>query len=442
MQADSSIPSGDFIPPHNLATEESVLGSILIAGEIPTALMDFDAADFYSERNRRVYRAIRSLSGRGVAIDQVSVSFELQARGELEQIGGAGYLGELVRITPTSLHAEYYAGEVSRLAARRRILRVLQDSFVHALDADLEPHNAAERIGDAIRGAAQVPEHQKTRHTWRELVDQLMEQSAKPAGERLPTSFRYIDRALGGGIERGSLAILAANTGMGKTTLATQWALDWARMGKRVGILSFEMAGTALVTRTVAAQSSVPTLSVGDTLRGQTADLERVMEATGAQSELPIVVDTKMRDIRGIEGWIRRERRQTGLDCVIVDHMQLLPMSDNQHRVSQMDALAISLKRTALELNMVVLAISQPNRAGLNSNGGRLTVSALRDSHGIGANADVVLAMYEPERRGDSKDDRRQKIELHFAKNRFGPDTMREYLEFDGAYSRFKPWKE
>ena len=83
---------------------------------------------------------------------------------------------------------------------------------------------------------------------------------------------------------------------------------------------------------------------------------------------------------------------------------------------------------------------SQRGRAGFTARW--LTVSALRDSHGIGANADVVLAMYEPERRGDTKDDRRQKIELHFAKNRFGPDTMREYLEFDGAYSRFKPWKD
>ena len=434
----NTAPSGDFIPPHNIAAEEAILGSILLQGSIPATLTDFDAGDFYAERNRRVYQAFQSLAERGIAIDQVSTAVELEEHGLLEQVGGAGYMGQLVVVTPTSLHAQYYAAQVSRLAARRRILRVLQDSVFRALDADTEPHDAAESISDLILNAAQVPEHYKTRFTWTELLNRVMEQSAKPAGERLPTGFKPIDYSLGGGIERGSLAILAADTGMGKTTLAMQWALDWARLGKRIGVMSFEMVGEALATRAMASEANVPTLRLEDSLRNETADSDRVMDAVSAQYELDIVVDTRMRDIEGIVGWIRREHRQGGLDCVVVDHLQLLPTSDTQHRVAQMDALAISLKRVALELNMVVLAISQPNRAGLSSNNGRLTVSALRDSHGIGANADVVMALHKPDLK--DKDETRSKVVLHFAKNRFGPDGSEMAMQFDNAFSRFKPW--
>ena len=85
----------------------------------------------------------------------------------------------------------------------------------------------------------------------------------------------------------------------------------------------------------------------------------------------------------------------------------------------------------------MVIGISQPNRSGLNGNK-RLTVSGLRDSHGIGANADVVMALHQPEQR--DKSETWQKVVLHFAKNRFGPDGSEQALHFDSAFSRFREW--
>ena len=136
---------------------------------------------------------------------------------------------------------------------------------------------------------------------------------------------------------------------------------------------------------------------------------------------------------------MRRRHRSRPVDVVVMEHMQMLPMSDTQHRVAQVDDAAIRLKQLALDLNCVVIGISQPNRSGLNGNK-RLTVSGLRDSHGIGANADVVMALHQPEQR--DKSETRQKVVLHFAKNRFGPDGSEQALHFDSAFSRFREWDE
>ena len=50
----------------------------------------------------------------------------------------------------------------------------------------------------------------------------------------------------------------------------------------------------------------------------------------------------------GVEGYVRRRHRSRPVDVVVMDHMQMLPMSDTQHRVAHMDDAAIRLKRLAL----------------------------------------------------------------------------------------------
>ena len=75
--------------------------------------------------------------------------------------------------------------------------------------------------------------------------------------------------------------------------------------------------------------------------------------------------------------------------------------------------------------------------------GEAMTTSALRDSHGIAMNADTVLTLHKPERKPPLKDttpDNRTKIILSFAKNRRGPDSYREILEFEPNFVRFREW--
>jgi replicative DNA helicase len=109
--------------PANLEAEEAVLGSLLID---PSAVAHIAPMlrpdDFYSERNRWIYEAIRSLHDRGLPPDFVTVCNELEGANRLQEAGGPAYITSLINSVPTAVHAEYYARIVSDMAVRRRLL--------------------------------------------------------------------------------------------------------------------------------------------------------------------------------------------------------------------------------------------------------------------------------------------------------------------------------
>ena len=116
-------PVPDKLQPHNVEAEEAVLGSLLIDPDAIIRIATFlDPADFYVERHGWIYEAIRDLHERREPADLVTLTDELERRGQLAQAGGSAYLTGLINATPTSIHVEYYARIVERTAVLRRLI--------------------------------------------------------------------------------------------------------------------------------------------------------------------------------------------------------------------------------------------------------------------------------------------------------------------------------
>ncbi len=56
--------------------------------------------------------------------------------------------------------------------------------------------------------------------------------------ERLPFGIKRVDDALGGGIDRETIALIAGRSGSGKTILASQWAAEGVRSGDSIIYIS------------------------------------------------------------------------------------------------------------------------------------------------------------------------------------------------------------
>jgi replicative DNA helicase len=52
----------------------------------------------------------------------VTLTDDLERRGQLTQVGGSAYLTGLINATPTSIHVEFYARIVERTAVLRRLI--------------------------------------------------------------------------------------------------------------------------------------------------------------------------------------------------------------------------------------------------------------------------------------------------------------------------------
>src|SRR3954451_2750980 len=109
--------------PQDSDSEQSVLGSMLISKDaIADVNEQIGGADFYRPAHETIYDAIVDLYGRGEAADPVTVSAELQRRGELQKVGGAPYLHTLSASVPIAANASFYATIVREKAILRRLV--------------------------------------------------------------------------------------------------------------------------------------------------------------------------------------------------------------------------------------------------------------------------------------------------------------------------------
>lgn len=95
----------DQQPPHSDEAERAVLGGIFLnADTLPDAQEYVTAGDFYKKAHRLLFQAMTDLQDNGTAIDTVTVSDYLDNHNNLDDIGGVGYITDLVgrRLLPVT----------------------------------------------------------------------------------------------------------------------------------------------------------------------------------------------------------------------------------------------------------------------------------------------------------------------------------------------------
>ena len=76
-------------PPQALDVEEAVLGAMLVEpSTIDESMEELTADCFYDPKHRMIFEAMAALVGEHSAVDLVTVSEKLRAKGNLEEIGG------------------------------------------------------------------------------------------------------------------------------------------------------------------------------------------------------------------------------------------------------------------------------------------------------------------------------------------------------------------
>ena len=104
-------------PPQDLAAEQSVLGAMMLSKDAIADVVEVVRGhDFYRPAHELVFETTLDLYGRGEPADAVTVSAELQKRGELGRVGGAPYIHTLLQSVPTAANAGYYAKIVRETA--------------------------------------------------------------------------------------------------------------------------------------------------------------------------------------------------------------------------------------------------------------------------------------------------------------------------------------
>lgn len=125
------------------------------------------------------------------------------------------------------------------------------------------------------------------------------------AGEQVSSGVPEIDQLLGGGISRGTVSIFSGPTGVGKTTLGTQFMKEAAGRGERSVIYLFEESKDTFLTR-----SRAINIPVDEMIERGTLDVIEVEALKQSPQEFARMVRTEVEDrdtqivmIDGISGY-------------------------------------------------------------------------------------------------------------------------------------------
>lgn len=413
-------PSNLRVPPHSQDAEESVLGAMLLDKDAVIAVAEFlEAADFYDERLKDVYKACIELYEERVPIDVLTVSEKLKKNKSLKLVGSSSFLADLANKVPTAAHVEHYGRIVKDTATKRSLMsaasRLVDISMNDGMGAN-EVLDVAESEIFSISQRNLAKAFTSVRETLAESFDRLDELHKQGEGMRgVATGFADIDDALAG-MQKSNLIILAARPSMGKTSLAMNIAQHIAVHDKKsVGFFSLEMSKEELIDRLLVGQADIDAWKL-KTGKLSEDDFTKLSNAMGELAEAPLYIDdTPALSILEMRTKARRLQVEHGLDFVVVDYLQLARSRNLENRVQEVSEISQGLKNLARELKVPVFALSQLSRAVETRGGNKPQLSDLRDSGSIEQDADVVMFLYRED------NDNPENMMLDIAKHRNGP---------------------
>jgi replicative DNA helicase len=432
------------VPPQNLDAEESVLGAMMLSpGAIGAVSEVLSASDFYRASHGLIYKASLDLYAKGEPVDAITLSDELERRGELEEIGGRTRINELAALVPASSNAAHYARIVREMATLRGLVRA--GSEIARLGFEREGLTAEELVDKAEqtifdlsqeRVAGEFTHIEELLKDSFERITALYEAGADVTG--MASGFRELDR-LTSGFQPGNLVIVAARPSMGKSAFGLCVAANLAvRQEVPVALFTLEMSKLEVTQRLMCSEAKVESQRLRTGKLAQ-EDWPRLTAACDKLAKAPIYVDdTGSITMMEIRSKLRRlKMREPELSLVIVDYLQLMTSGTTvENRVQEVSQISRALKVLARDLEVPIVALSQLSRAVEQRHDKRPILSDLRESGSIEQDADLVLFVYRDEYYNPEETDSAGVAELILAKHRNGA-TGTEKLAFQKRYAKF-----
>lgn len=436
------------ILPFSLEAEQAVLGAILIDPEIISDVAEIIKPEhFYLPQHEAIAEVMWTMDALSKKIDSITVLEELKKGKVFDDAGGKSYLLQLAQIVPTSANSVSYAKIVKEKHYMRSLIlaarKIINEASEPEVDVDMLLENAERSIYE-IRQNKDVGGlvHIKkviAGETF-EKLDKLTKEEYREDFLGIPSGISAIDRFISG-FHKTDLIILGARPGMGKTSLALNFARNVALKSKKcVAVFSLEMTREQLVERLISSEAAIPSMKFR-TGAFDSNEWSRIIESSGVLTECNLFLDeTPGLTVAEMKSRLRRLNPKP--DLVIIDYLGLMTSTKyKDNRVLQIQDITGNLKAMAKELDVPIICCSQLARSTeARGKSHKPQLADLRDSGSIEQDADIVMFIYRDiyyQAESDNPEDiNKNDAECIIAKNRHG-EVGTAYLNFDAQFTRF-----
>lgn len=393
--------------------ERVILGAILLDNDLMRGAYALTTTDFAEPFHRAVFAAMLELDEENRIIDPILIHAHLKA----ENPHTDWMVSSVTNLTyglPFFWDIRAYVAEVRDVSARRmavkRIEKIAQDlgekklslkkfcAALSTLESELRDQNAEET--DSFRPLSAIIQS--------EVLPTLEAYFKREVSEFLiPTGFAEIDEILNGGLYLSDFLAIVAPPKSAKSAFVLQLALNFARRGETVGLLSLEMSNLQNGLRFIVQKSYTDSIEKNAT----TADALNaswlrpgLYESTYKQAavvaaslfETNLYLCQKPLHWSEVQAETRRLVKGKNLRVLIVDYWQLVVnQRRGQTRTENLAEIAKGLKALGQELNICIVALGQFNQEGLKVHRatGELSALYLEGSGELVKSANIVLTL-------------------------------------------------
>ena len=417
--------------PQKIDAEQSILGSMFLSDKALQKIIETINKDmFYLDSHRKIFEVIKNLADKKSPIDITTVTAELERKKLLNQVGGVEYLTQIINSVPTAANADEYVKIVEEKFLRRNLIEagteIANAGFSSTDDIGDILDDAEKKIFDVIRNrrGSEFKSIQDVLFKAQSDLEKLSSMKGEITG--VPCGYTDIDK-LTSGFHENELIIIAARPAMGKTAFALNMAVNMALTHKKsVALFNMEMGAEQLISRMLSSVGQIEANKLR-TGRLEHQDWKRVNEAISRLADTKVYIDdTPGVTVSEIRAKCRRLANSSdGLDCVIIDYLQLISGSAKYagQRQQEVSEISRSLKTMAMELKVPVIALAQLSRSVEGREEKRPLLSDLRESGSIEQDADIVAFLYRDDyyNKEAAIDENTSKSEFIIAKHRNGP---------------------
>ncbi len=398
----------DRMPPFSREAEIAVLGSIMQDGYAMNLCADMLVGEsFYCTDCQMIYEVALDLYERGKAVDTLTVTERLMYLKQIDDVGGAAFVSEVVDQTPTSAHIQSYATIVDNMYKLRCMIKATKTAMELCWKPD-EDLTVTEIIDKAEQTVFDAIDHssrsgfESLKTIGRSVIDDMtkMQESGREI-TGLDTGFRDLNEMLAG-LQNGNMVVIAARPSMGKTALAMNMAeYISSQPGQCAAFFSMEMTKKDLFKRMLSGKSQVNGKMLRMPTRMRAMDWQSLTVGAATLKDYDLFIDDTPAltptELRSRARRLKYERPD--LAVIFVDYLQLMRAHGyRNNRDEEMGYISGCLKALAKDMDIPIVVLSQLNRESeKNSRGGvpeRPRSSQLRESGSIEQDADVIMMLY------------------------------------------------
>lgn len=430
--------------------ERNVLGSIMLSrDEFSDASQDaiegLTENDFTVYGHKVVLRTLKKLNSIGSPVDLLTVTSDIEARGELDNVGGFAYLAETTKDIPSLRNLSVYVQKLKEFTSGRNMVQMLQEGIQKLSEPTTE--SVQDIIGgiQSSIGEIELFSDAGTRHILDGIEIAIDEVESIINGDiwkhRTQLGMTDIDKAFGG-FNNTDFIVVGGRPGTGKTMFSTTVTETVALKSKKpVMFFSLEMPIEQISQRIAFHRAGVSKEGLlGTNGKNQDAEWGKVGECLKEFSTAPIHINDKTAlSIHQLRAEARRMHKKLGgLGVIVVDYLQKMKMTNPENMNQSVGEIATGLKNLAKELRCPVIALSQLSRKCEERANKRPLNSDLRESGVIEQEADVIFMVYRDEKY-NPQTELKGVTEIICTKSRHSPGAEKTYY-FSNAHSGLDPY--